>query len=72
MSASQESTVLAPAARRVRLDSRSNARSVRSAQKLWQPPEGLSPDDVLAVIKAASSERDRLLLRAVGDRRAHF
>jgi integrase/recombinase XerD len=41
-------------------------RSVRSnASKHWQPPEGLAPDDVLAVIDAAPSERDRLLLRVV-------
>jgi len=33
--------------------------------KLWQPPEGLTPDEVLAVIEAAPSERDRLLLRVL-------
>jgi integrase len=31
----------------------------------WQPPEGLGPEDVLAVIDAAPSERDRLLLRVL-------
>src|SRR5919199_5900904 len=41
-------------------------RSVRSASsKHWQPPEGLGPEDVLAVIDAAPSERDRLLLRVL-------
>ncbi len=65
MAASQRSTALAPTARRVRLDSRRDARSVRSAQKHWQPPEGLSPDDVKAVIDAATGERDRLLLRVL-------
>jgi integrase/recombinase XerD len=47
-------------------DSRAKPRSVRSpATKHWQPPEGLTPDEVLAVIDAASTERDRLLLRVL-------
>ena len=51
---------------RERSDSRSPARSVRSASsKRWQPPEGLSPDEVRAVIAAAATERDRLLLRVL-------
>ncbi len=33
--------------------------------KQWQPPEGLSPGEVRAVIAAAQSERDRLLLRVL-------
>lgn len=33
--------------------------------KQWQPPEGLTPEDVKAVIAAAETERDRLLLRAL-------
>src|SRR6266699_2594207 len=46
--------------------SRSKGRSVRSgATKQWQPPEGLAPEDVLAVIDAAASDRDRLLLRVL-------
>ena len=65
MAVSGESTALVPAGRRVRLDSRREARSVRSAQKHWQPPEGLSPADVQAVIDAATCERDRLLLRVL-------
>src|ERR1051326_4299757 len=65
MAASQESTALVAKGDRVRLDSRQDARSVRSAQKHWQPPEGLSPDDIKAVIDAATSERDRLLLRVL-------
>src|SRR5262249_46582421 len=47
-------------------DSMSKRRSVRSsASKQWQPPEGLAPDDVWAVIDAAPSERDRLRLRVL-------
>src|SRR6266851_5884849 len=47
-------------------DSGRQPRSVRSAtSKHWQPPEGLSPDEVRAVIAAASCDRDRLLLRAL-------
>lgn len=45
-------------------DSRTKRRSVRSATaKQWQPPEGLTPDEILAIINAAGTERDRLLLR---------
>jgi integrase len=47
---------------------RGPARSVRSAErasKRWQPPEGLSPAEVQAVIAAAATERDRLLLRVL-------
>src|SRR5213080_561581 len=65
MAASQQSSALAPANRRAQLDSRRPTRSVRSTQKHWQPPEGLSPDDVNAVIGAATCERDRLLLRVL-------
>src|SRR5437868_1604736 len=47
-------------------DSSPKRRSVRSAPgKQWQPPEGLGPEEVLAVIDAAPSERDRLLLRVL-------
>jgi integrase len=46
-------------------DSQRERRSVRSSTKHWQPPEGLSPEEVRAVIAAACSERDRLLLRAL-------
>src|SRR5438067_7833061 len=46
-------------------DSRLQPHSVRSAVKHWQPPEGLSPDEVRAVIAAPSCERDRLLLRVL-------
>jgi site-specific recombinase XerD len=65
VSTSQRSTAIVPTDTRVRLDSRHPARSVRSAQKHWQPPEGLSPNDVKAVIGAATCERDRLLLRVL-------
>jgi integrase len=44
-------------------------RSVRSGRgptaKRWQPPEGLAPADVRAVVEAAATERDRLLLRVL-------
>jgi integrase len=47
-------------------DSQPKARSVRSTSaKRWQPPEGLSPEEVRAVIAAAATERDRLLLRVL-------
>ena len=47
-------------------DSKRQPRSVRSKRsKHWQPPEGLSPHEVRAVIAAASCERDRLLLRVL-------
>src|SRR6266542_3047047 len=47
-------------------DSSPKRRTVRSATaKQWQPPEGLAPEDVLAVIDAAPTERDRLLLRVL-------
>jgi len=40
--------------------------SVRSAAaRQWQPPEGLAPNEILAVINAAGTERDRLLLRVL-------
>src|SRR6266849_7327878 len=65
MAAFQRPTALVLTDGRVRLDSRQPARSVRFNQKHWQPPEGLSPDDVKAVINAASCERDRLLQRVL-------
>jgi len=46
-------------------DSRQESRSVRSLVKHWQPPEGPSPEEVRAIIAAAGSERDRLLLHAL-------
>jgi len=65
MSGSHPSTALIPVSGRVQLDSRADAGSVRSARKHWQPPEGLSPAEVQSVIDAATSERDRLLLRVL-------
>src|SRR5260370_15054648 len=50
---------------RVLSDSSTKPRSVRSAGKRWQPPEGLSPEEVRAVIAAPRGERDRLLLRVL-------
>jgi integrase len=47
-------------------DSQRQTRSVRSvSSKHWQPPEGLSPEEVRAGIAAASCERDQLLLRVL-------
>ena len=47
-------------------DSSRKRRSVRSgATKQWQPPEGLAPEDVLALIDAAATERDRLMVRVL-------
>ena len=53
-------------------DSKRQTRSVRSSAKHWQPPEGLSPEEVRAVIAAASCERDRLLLRVLWATRARI
>jgi integrase len=50
---------------RVLSGSAPQARSVRFTGKRWQPPEGLAPKDVLAIIAAAATERDRLLLRVL-------
>jgi integrase len=47
---------------RVLSNSAAKPRSVKPASRRWQPPEGLSPDDIQAVIAAVGSERDRLLL----------
>ncbi len=54
---------------RVLSDSRTKSRSVRSATKHWQPPEGLSPEEVRAVIAAAATERDeaRRLMQELTD-----
>jgi len=53
---------LVPVAQRELLSSAARRRSVKPASKRWQPPEGLLPEDVQAVIAAAACERDRLLL----------
>lgn len=53
---------------RVLSDPRPRPRTVRSAlppRKRWRPPEGLTPADVRAIIAAAATERDRLLLRVL-------
>jgi integrase len=64
--ASSRGTALALRSARELSDSKSKRRSVRSGSgKHWQPPEGLSPEELRAVITAASSERDRLLLRVL-------
>src|ERR687886_789728 len=53
---------LAPTATRELLSSARRRRSVKPTSRRWQPPEGLSPEDVQAVIAAAGCERDSLLL----------
>jgi integrase/recombinase XerD len=64
--ASGTTRVLAIRSSRELSDSDPKRRSVRSgSSRQWQPPEGLVPEDVLAVIDAAPSERDRLLLRVL-------
>ena len=64
--ASETTPTLGLRAARELSDSPSKRRSVRyGAGKQWQPPEGLAPEDVLAVIDAAATERDRLLLRVL-------
>jgi integrase len=55
-------TALVPTGERELLSSATRRRSGKPASKRWQPPEGLSPEDVQAVIAAAASERDWLLL----------
>jgi integrase len=42
---------------------RRRAREARAKQ--WQPPEGLTPEEVKAVVAATRTERDRLLLRVL-------
>jgi integrase len=37
----------------------------RFGRRIWGPPAGLEPAEVLAIIDAASCERDRLFLRAL-------
>src|ERR687885_2623336 len=63
--ASTPTRAMAVRGARVLSDSERGPRSVRSTAKHWQPPEGLSPEEVRAVIAAASCERDRLLLRVL-------
>src|SRR5258708_2450342 len=63
--ASSPTRAIAVPESRVLSDSGGAPRSVRSPTKHWQPPEGLAPEEVRAVIAAARSERDRLLLRVL-------
>jgi integrase len=56
------SLALPVASQRVLSNSLAKARSVKPASKRWQPPEALSPQEIRAVIEAAATERDRLLL----------
>jgi integrase len=43
-------------------NSAAQPRSVKPASKRWQLPEGLAPEEIGAIIDAAATERDRLLL----------
>src|ERR1700712_924575 len=63
--ASQTTRALAVQTSRDVSDSSAKRRSVRSAAKQWSPPEGLAPDEILAVIDAVRTDRDRLLLRVL-------
>jgi integrase len=45
--------------------SRGRRGQAEQQEKRWQPPEGLTPEEVRAVIAAAQTERDRLLLRVL-------
>src|ERR1700730_14723098 len=47
---------------RVLSNSAAKPRSVKPASKRWQPPEGLSPEEIRAIIDAAATERGRPLL----------
>jgi integrase len=47
---------------RVLSNSAAKPRSVKPASKRWQPPEALAPEEIGAIIDAAATERDRLLL----------
>ena len=63
--ASQPPRALAVPGPRVLSGRTQTARSVRSRGGHWEPPEGLSPEDVQAIIAAAACERDRLLMRVL-------
>src|SRR5437667_12232095 len=63
--ASTPTRALAVRGSRALSDSSRKPRSVRSSTKHWQPPEGLSPEEIRAVIAAAICERDGLLLRVL-------
>jgi integrase len=43
-------------------NSAAKPRCVKPVSKRWQPPEGLAPEEIGAIIAAAATERDRLLL----------
>jgi integrase len=58
-------TALVATAGHERLSPPPARRSVKAAAtrtKRWQPPEGLTPEEVGAIVAAAAGERDRLLL----------
>jgi integrase len=57
---------------RVLSNSSAKPRSVKPASKRWQPPEGLSLEGIDAIIGAATTERDRLLLTTVWATGAHI
>jgi integrase/recombinase XerD len=68
MPSTGESLPAVPAGQIVLLHSAEKRRSVAlgpTKGKRWQPPEGLSPADVQAIIDATTNDRDRLLLRVL-------
>src|SRR5439155_2729 len=56
------SMALSSPSARVLSNSAAKPRSVKPTGKRWQPPEGLAPEQIGAIIDAAATERDRLLL----------
>jgi integrase len=58
----RSSLTLPSASARVLSNSLAKPRSVKPTSKRWQPPEGLAPEEIGAIIDAAATERDRLLL----------
>ncbi len=60
--APRSSVALPSPSARVLSNSAAKPRSVKPAGKRWQPPDELSPDEIHAIIAAAATERDRLLL----------
>jgi len=68
MSPTGESLPAVPASQIVLLHSDGKRRSVAlgpAKNQRWQPPEGLTPADVRAIIEAPTNDRDRLLLRVL-------
>jgi hypothetical protein len=59
-------TALVPAGERELLRSPARRRSVKPASMRWQPPEGLSPAEIRAVIAAAAAKHVEHILNKLG------